>query len=607
MSTPGEKRLSALDSSEPAAAPVLSERERIESRRRKGRDERDIEIIMNKKLSKDREKRLLIAEIVFLVLSVIFCAAFIATTERTLTFAPYWETGVLTLICCVLFWLWCGLTILFWAKLVLLRLKRDKVATRHWFARHALERWQCWIFALAVVGGIAALTVMCLFFFPETFYPTGTMKIHRVGSVQATQATFFIRDPTAPADCYITYRITGSGNIWQNGTNRCSLNSTYDYTAYVRQSGLSPNTQYEWRFVSNPEIKSFNTTVAVGEKATFDFFFSSCFLYNFPFPLQATAFKRVTDLKPNFIAFMGDLIYADVPILWNTSPAGYQSHYRQLFRNKEFANAFINIPGYYLWDDHEVNNDWAPWEAASDPDIMQLYDAGITNAWKPYVGGGNPLSMDAGQVYFDVDYGDTAMFHMDSRTNRTRPNTPSSTMLGEKQLQSLFAWLSAKNNTATFKLLFSGVGWTASFPGTITDSWQGYLVERQRIFEYIRSNNIQGVVFFSGDSHFAYAQELEKPNSGFYEFSASPVDAFDFTLSGIAPYSWIPFVPASQTNETIYWNDRKAPGSVTFIGMAHVDTKANVPFITVSFHDKTSLLYNVTLTLDQLNPNKVAV
>jgi phosphodiesterase/alkaline phosphatase D-like protein len=45
-----------------------------------------------------------------------------------------------------------------------------------------------------------------------------------------------------------------------------------------------------------------------------------------------------------------------------------------------------------------------------------------------------------------------------------------------------------------------------------SDVWAGRVVERQKILDFIVRNNINGVVFLSGDKHWAGAFKLRKGN-----------------------------------------------------------------------------------------------
>jgi alkaline phosphatase D len=106
-------------------------------------------------------------------------------------------------------------------------------------------------------------------------------------------------------------------------------------------------------------------------------------------------------------------------------------------------------------------------------------------------------------------------------------------MLGTEQKTWLKNWLVSKNETAKFKFILSPIAFTEDFPSTI-DSWGNYLTERDEILEFIRENHIEGVLLLTGDSHFAYASEINGApggkKGGFLEFSASPISAFDHSF-----------------------------------------------------------------------------
>jgi hypothetical protein len=204
--------------------------------------------------------------------------------------------------------------------------------------------------------------------------------------------------------------------------------------------------------------------------------------------------------------------------------------------------------------------------------------------------------------YFDVDYGNSAFFFLDTRYRRSHndiPDGPNKTMLGSTQKQNLFEWLMSKKNIAVFKFIMSPVGLTSNFvSSSCSDNWCGFLFERNEILDFIISNQIHGVVFLSGDSHLAYATELYYPGSRIYEFSVSPIDAFDYSLGGYT--SQTPWKPEDERKDVLLFSDLGGIGSISFIGMIEVDSLADVPFFKVSIWNRDRVVYNITLTVNDV-------
>jgi len=59
-----------------------------------------------------------------------------------------------------------------------------------------------------------------------------------------------------------------------------------------------------------------------------------------------TGFTAVRKLSPSFAIFLGDLIYADVPLSFlglGTNIDAYRSHYRQTFDDPRMAAAGLSL------------------------------------------------------------------------------------------------------------------------------------------------------------------------------------------------------------------------------------------------------------------------
>lgn len=140
---------------------------------------------------------------------------------------------------------------------------------------------------------------------------------------------------------------------------------------------------------------------------------------------------------------------------------------------------------------------------------------------------------------------------LDTRQNRDEER---GIILGEWQLDDLKAWLLSVNasNPLGFKFLVTPVGmsrnnqapngnWNCGCPKCVpAKEAQGAYCpdERNRIFEFIKENNIKGVVVLSGDTHTPAVFELaqgEMSTEGILEFSASPLHGTSDVFFGGGP------------------------------------------------------------------------
>lgn len=178
-------------------------------------------------------------------------------------------------------------------------------------------------------------------------------------------------------------------------------------------------------------------------------------------------------------------------------------------------------------------------------------------------------------------------------------------MLGEQQVLDLFAWMDEKKNTSSFKYIVSTVGFHNSW-ATIaeSDAWAGFLGERQRIFDHVMQQHIPGVVFITGDSHGIYAVELGGQGTKMFEFSASPLSAFDVSVSGVQKTK---FIKTDGVNDHVLYQfgEKRFGEASAYYGVITVDSIATEPNMLVELYnyqpkktsDKLSQLWNQTFTL----------
>lgn len=174
-----------------------------------------------------------------------------------------------------------------------------------------------------------------------------------------------------------------------------------------------------------------------------------------------------------------------------------------------------------MYDDHEFINNYA---GHGNPFKQPYLEGSI--AFDSYFGNGNHEPRESGVHYFDFRHGDTAFFVLDTRLYRTGtvddPEVLPS-MLGEKQLQALHAWIGQVNTTTTFKFIISSVPFTSLWEGLDgkTETWAAYMLERETLLDVLQY--VPNVVFLSGDRHeFGFIEHRGK----IPEVSISPLSGF---------------------------------------------------------------------------------
>ena len=107
----------------------------------------------------------------------------------------------------------------------------------------------------------------------------------------------------------------------------------------------------------------------------------------------------------------------------------------------------------------------------------------------------------------------------DGRWYRDAPGDTAGAFLGSDQLQ----WLKTKllKSDATFK--FVCVGSQVLNDNEHGESYAHYPKERNNLLDYIAANNIKGVIFLTGDKHYAELAKREWKGYTFYDFTSSPI------------------------------------------------------------------------------------
>ena len=243
----------------------------------------------------------------------------------------------------------------------------------------------------------------------------------------------------------------------------------------------------------------------------------------------------------DFFLFLGDTMYGDnrCPSPPNepgadflaTTLAEYRARHRDQ-RGAEALRRFLDsVPVYTIWDDHEVQNDFAGPFNSQMPAGRQA----LREYWPIRVAPEDPH-----RLYRTVRAGaDLELFILDTRQYRSRnadQDGPGKTMLGERQLQWLLSGLA--ESTATWKVIVTTVPLSISKGGRAgisgNDGWAGgadgtgFGRERQVIVDCILGQRVKNVVFLAGDVHYVQANAYDPNGDGtadFHEFIAGPLSA----------------------------------------------------------------------------------
>ncbi len=333
------------------------------------------------------------------------------------------------------------------------------------------------------------------------------------------------------AKIWIAYRGKGRNMLILGDTaeKRVYYPTNYSYIANAKGevaltmdfTGLKPNHTYNviisidgWG--ANAKY-AFNTPVDTAVK-DFSFLLGSCALLNTDptrifFPGGSNwIFYRMRKKKGDFMVWLGDNIYYIYPKQWSDYEHMFK---RQLDIRKNYRKFYRDFlasgPNYAIWDDH----DYGPNDSDS---TFALRDTSL-KVFKGFWPNAYPDQERFKGTYFNFRKYDAEFFMTDDRYYRAPPGDTGASFLGETQL----VWLKNKllMSDATFK--FICIGSQVLNDNNFGESYANYRRERNSLFDFIAKNNIKGVIFLTGDKH--YAEICKRNWNGYplYDFTSSPL------------------------------------------------------------------------------------
>lgn len=225
-------------------------------------------------------------------------------------------------------------------------------------------------------------------------------------------------------------------------------------------------------------------------------------------------FDAIVKRKPDAMLWLGDNVYLRDPD-WS-SRSGILKRYAHTRAHKHTRELFATIPSYAVWDDHDYGPNDADRSYVLKDDALDVFKLFWPNP--SYGVGGKP------GITSSFELADVQVFLLDDRYYRSsndRHDQPKS-ILGDHQVDWLIDALSSSR--ATFKIV--AVGSQLLSDNKRREGFERSPEERQKIIDLITRNNIPGVMFMSGDVHFAELSKLERESTyPIYEITSSPLSA----------------------------------------------------------------------------------
>ncbi|MFP5022638.1 alkaline phosphatase D family protein [Pseudonocardia phyllosphaerae] len=338
--------------------------------------------------------------------------------------------------------------------------------------------------------------------------------------------------------------------------------------------GLAPDRCYFYRFrvaapggAVSPVGRTRTTPKPSATPAALAFAFASCQRWQDGY---YTAYDHMVREDLDLVVFLGDYIYESElkklkrdsgppPGALTTEPTelvGYRNRYALHKSEAPLQAAHAAFPWIAVFDDHEVENNWAgdisevDGEPDNDPAVFRKRRADAFRAYYehlPLRAAQTPKGPDM-RLYRRLSYGTLAEFTMlDTRQYRddqacgdsddavdcTERFDERRTILGAPERQWLLDGLT--RSQARWKVLGNQVpmGQTDSDPGppvaVSTDAWDGYVADRNRLLGAAADAHVSNLVVITGDRHENYAGDLLRS----WEQPGSPVVASEFVGTSI--------------------------------------------------------------------------
>ncbi|KAJ7198838.1 PhoD-like phosphatase [Mycena pura] len=387
-----------------------------------------------------------------------------------------------------------------------------------------------------LLNTLALLACLDFVYRAHVLHPSHSLAFSRTGYVGPTSAQIVLREPAPHGQLQLSYVDSTRSN--QKTVNVPTLTEASDYTATIELTGLAPGTRYFYHttsahngsFVTSPTfLKKFSVISTSCQKPFYPY---SPFLHPLAIPGLSHLARHVEAEPPEFVLFLGDFIYSDLPIQVDTlTTRFYRQLYRQVYASPSWTPALRDVPWIHVFDDHELINDYYP-EMADGKDMY----ARAMDPFEHYQRAANPrrADNDTSKTYTHFRRGDASFFILDTRTYRSTPpakgegGTGKRTMLGSEQLNELLRWIETEEG---WKVVVSSVPMARNWSegGDEMDSWAGYLDEREVIFRALW--HVGGGIIISGDRHEHATVKFPPPpaypaSRTIIEFSTSPLSFF---------------------------------------------------------------------------------
>jgi alkaline phosphatase D len=359
-------------------------------------------------------------------------------------------------------------------------------------------------------------------------------------------------DPLAPdghggmpgRDVEVAWQVAADerfGKIVRAGTASARPGSAH--AVHVEVEGLEPGREYFYRFRANGHLSPAGRTRTAPAPAvtggSFTFAAVSCAQYEHGY---YTAYRRMAEQHPDVVVHLGDYIYEYSSGIYTAAAGNVRSHaggklqtladYRvrhaQYKMDTDLQLAHRTSPWLVVFDDHEVENNWAGDNPGAQVPGFDARKAAGFQAYYEHM----PLRRSAVargthiKINRRVSWGSLATFHL-LDTRQFRDDQPCDdgmrsgcderlgqerVMLGGDQLKWLAAGLRSSPgawNLVAQQIIVGQRDYHLG-PGRElnVDAWDGYAADRDRLLGALAASGSGDPVVLTGDAHVASASDL---------------------------------------------------------------------------------------------------
>jgi alkaline phosphatase D len=334
----------------------------------------------------------------------------------------------------------------------------------------------------------------------STAFPLGVSA----GDIAGTHAVLWTRYAgTAPLTAF-AWRVEGDSYVEELGPFTAT---PADGFVHVAIEGLRAGARYRYTFfegerAARSKIGRFRAPTDNADVVTFGAI--SCVDEANDDSAVAAAAKHA---NLDAFLFLGDNAYCDGA----DDLAAYREKYRAHFARPAHVDLRASTGMYITWDDHEVANDWNP-ESIDETKVAAAFQTFFDHA--PYL----RATQSPNRIWRSARWGTTVeVFVLDCRSER-KPSTRSGAgaqYISPEQIAWLEQGLAA--SPCRFKLLMNSVPIT-NMPNVWdlykVDRWEAYAAQRTRILKFIDDQQIDGVLWLSGDFHLAFISKVSTSGAG---------------------------------------------------------------------------------------------